>query len=180
MLTEKTVKPPRRWSNAAVVICLLLLMIGAVPEMRAQESSTSSQDTQVRRKFELYTRAKGKVIAEGRNTKASEQVPVERYTVEELKLDEPIEAEIGGKKTEVYQAYRITVVGGPFQIRAMALLLAIDDKITLVGVESRNADRVIFILYDRSLLREGATFTVGYGVGNIELTDKLRLGEKLK
>ena len=178
MLTEKTVKPPRRWSNAAVVICLLLLMIGAVPEMRAQESSTSSQDTQVRRKFELHTRAKGKVIAEGRNTKASEQVPVERYTVEELKLDEPIEAEIGGKKTEVYQAYRITVVGGPFQIRAMALLLAIDDKITLVGVESRNIDRVTFILYDGSLLREGATFTVGYGVGNIELTDKLSLGEK--
>ena len=180
MLTERTVKPPRRWSNAAVVICLSLLMIGAVPEMRAQESSTSSQDTQVRRKFELHTRAKGKVIAEGRNTKASEQVPVEWYTVEELKLDEPIEAEIGGKKTEVYQAYRITVVGGPFQIRAMALLLAIDDKTTLVGILAGKPDKATFILYDGSLLREGATFTVGYGVGNIELTDKLRLGEKLK
>jgi hypothetical protein len=178
MLTEKTVKPPRRWSNAAVITCLLLLMIGAAPVMRAQESPTTSQDTQIRRKAELHTREKGKVIAEGMNTNASEQVPVNRYTVEELKLDEPIEAEVGGKKTEVYQAYRITVFGGPFAVRAMALLLAIDDKITLVGIEGRQLDRVTFVLYDGSLLREGATFTAGYGAGNIELTDKLSLGEK--
>ena len=105
---------------------------------------------------------------------------MERYTVEELKLDEPLEAEIRGKKTEVYQAYRITVFGGPFAVRAMALLLAIDDKITLVGLEGRQLDRVTFVLYDGALLREGATFTVGYGVGNIELTDKLSLGEKRK
>jgi hypothetical protein len=75
------------------------------------------------------------------------------------------QVEVGGKKTEVYQAYRITVFGGPFAVRAMALLLAIDDKITLVGIEGRQLDRVNFILYDGSLLREGATFTVGYGAG---------------
>jgi hypothetical protein len=82
MLTEKTVKPPRRWSNAAMVICLLLLMIGTSPVVGAQESPTSSQeDTQMRRKFELHTKVKGKAIAEGRNTTAPGRVPVERYTV---------------------------------------------------------------------------------------------------
>jgi hypothetical protein len=180
MLAEKTVTPPRRWSIAAVVIGLLLLIIGAAPVMRAQESPTTPPDPQIRRKAELHTREKGKVIAEGMNANASAQVPVNRYTVEELKLDEPLEVEVGGKKTEVYQAYRITVFGGPFAVRAMALMLAIDDKITLVGMEGRQVDRVTFVLYDRSLLREGAKFTVGYGAGNIELTDKLSLGEKRK
>lgn len=178
MLTENTVKPPRRWSNAAVVIRLVLVMVGAFPIVRAQESPTSSQDTQVRRRFELHTRAQGKIIAAGRNTNASQHVPVERYTVEELNLDEPIEAEIGETKTEVYQAYRITAFGGPFNPRAMPLLLTIDDKTKLVGVEAPKLDKATFILYDRSLLREGATLAVGFGAAEIELTDKLSLGEK--
>lgn len=177
MSTEKTVKRPSRRSNAPVVICLLLI-IGAVPAVQAQDPPPSAQDVQVRRKAELHTRKGGKVIAEGKNEKASEHVRVKRFTVEELQLDEPVEVEIEGKKTEVYQAFRITVFGGPFQIRAMAPLLHIDDKPPLVGVESRDLDSVTFILYDRSLLREGATLTVGYGTANIELTDKLRLGEK--
>ena len=180
MFSEKTVKPPRRWNNAGIVMCLLLLALGVSPVVRAQESPTSSQDTQVRKKAELHTRAKGKVIAEGRNTKDLEKLPVERYTVEELELAEPVEAEVAGRKTEVYQAYRITIFGGPFELRAMPLLLFIDDKSPLVGVEGRNLDRVTFILYDRALLRDGATLTVGYGVGNIELTDRLSLGEKRK
>ena len=178
MFTEKTVKRPRRRSNAPAVICLLLLTIGVVPAMQAQEPPLSAEDVQVRRKAQLHRRKGGKVIAEGKNEKAAEHVPVKRFTVEELQLDEPVEVEIEGKKTEVYQAFRITVFGGPFQMRAMALLLHIDDKPPLVGVESRDLNSVTFILYDRSLLREGATLTVGYGAGNIELTDKLRLGEK--
>jgi hypothetical protein len=178
MFTEKTVKPPRRWNIGAVIMSLLLLMIGAMPVVRAEEPQTTSQDTQVRRKFELYTRTKGKTIAEGRNTNASEQVPVERYTVEELKLDEPLEVEIRGEKTEVYQAYRITVFGGPFVMRAMPLLLMIDDKTTLVGLLGPKPDKATFILYDGSLLRDGATLAVGYGAGGVELTEKLSLSKK--
>lgn len=177
MFNEKTVNPPPRRSNAPVVICLLLL-IGTGPAMQAQDPPPSSKDVQVRRKFELHTRGKAKVIAEGKNSNALEQLRVDRYTVEELQLDESVEAEIEGKKTEVYQAYRITVFGGPFDVRAMPLVLVIDDKTTLFGVQGRNLDKATFLLYDRSLLREGATLAVGYGTASIELTDKLRLGEK--
>jgi hypothetical protein len=180
MFSEKTVKTPRRWNNWGVVMCLLLFMIGALPVVRAQERPSTPQDIQVRRKAELHTRGKGKVIAEGRNTNASKHVPVTRFTVEELQLDEPIEAEIAGKKTEVYQAYRITVFGGPFTTRAMPLTLMINDKTTLIGVESPKLDKATFIFYDRSLLLEGPTLTVGYGAVNIELTDKLSLGETPK
>ena len=181
MFSEKTVRPPHRRNNAGVVMCLFLLTVGALPMASAQEPPTPSEDKQMRRKAELYTLPQGKVIAEGRNPNFSKYVPVERYTVEELKLAEPIEAEIGGKKTEVYKVYRITVFGGPFPIRAMSLLLQIDDKTTLTGVEGRNLDKVTFILYDGSLLREGATLTVGYGAAGIELTiDKLSLDETPK
>lgn len=178
MLCEKAVRPPHRWNNGGAVMCLLLLMLGPLPTASAQEPPTSPQDKQVRRKAELHTLPRGRVIAEGRNANFSEYVPVERYTVEELKLAEPLEAEIGGKKTEVYQAYRITVFGGPFNVRAMALLLQFDDKTTLVGVEGRKLDKATFILYDGSLLREGATLAVSYGGPGIELTiDKLSLDE---
>ena len=176
MFTEKTLKTLRRSSNPAVVVCLLVLVSGAVPVVRAQEPPTTPQEIQVRRKAELHTRGKGKVIAEGKNKNASQQVPVERYTVEELKLDEPVEAEIGGRKTEVYQAYRITVFGGPFTIRALPLVLTIDDKTTLVGILSGKPDKATFILYDVSLLHDGATLAVGYDE-LVELTDKLSLGK---
>jgi hypothetical protein len=175
MFIEKSVKPPRRWKNIGVAICLLLLMSGVLQVVRAQESTTSSQDTQVRRKSELHTRADGKLIAEGKNTNVSQRDPVVRYTVEELKLKEPIEAEIRGKKTEVYQAYRITLFGGPFDVRDIPVFLAIDDKITLIGQEAPKLDKVTFILYDGSLLRDGATLYVS----GIELSDKLKLHEPL-
>ena len=177
MFSEKTLKIPRRWNTWRVVMCLVF-MIGAVPALQAQEPSTAAKEVQVRRKSELHTRANGKVIAEGRNTNESEKLHVNRFTVEELQLDEPIETEIGGKKTEVYQAYRITVFGGPFEVRAMPLAVIIDDKTTLFGLQNPKLDQATFILYDRSLLREGGTLAIGYGGATIELTDKLRLGEK--
>lgn len=177
MFTEKTIKPPPSRSNAAVFISLLLLALGAAPIVRAQESPKSAQDVQVRRKAELHSRGKGKLLAEGRNARVSEHVPVNRFTVEEIELDEPIEAEIEGKKTDVYQAYRITIFGGPFHLRATPLTLKIDDKTTLIGVEGGKGDKATFILYDRSLLLGAPTLTVGYGAVNIELTDKLNLGQ---
>ena len=167
MFSEKTVKP-RHWNNSAVVMCVLLLVSSVV---RAQEPATSSQDRQMRIKSALHTRTDGKVIAEGRNTNVSRQDNVVRYIVEELQLEEPIEAEIRGKKTEVYQAYRITLFGGPFDVRNIPALLGIDDKITLFGMEAPKLDKVTFILYDRSLLRDGATLYVS----GTELTDKLKL-----
>jgi hypothetical protein len=44
-------------------------------------------------------------------------------------------------------------------MRAMPLLLMIDDKTTLVGILAGKPDKATFILYDGSLLREGVTFT---------------------
>jgi len=157
-------------------MCLFFL-IGAVAAAGAQEPQNPSKDAQTRRKAELHTRGKGTIIAAGKNTHASEHVPVTRFTVEELQLDEPIEAEIAGKKADVYQAYRITVFGGPFTTRDMPLTLKINDKTTLIGVESPKLDKATFILFDRSLLLEGPTLTVGYGAVNVELTDKLNLGQ---
>jgi hypothetical protein len=176
MFSEKTLKIPRRWNNWTVVMCLFFL-IGAVATVRAQEPQNSAQDAQTRRKAELHTRGKGTIIAAGKNTHASEHVPVSRFTVEELQLDEPIEAEIAGKKANVYQAYRITVFGGPFYVRNMPLTLKIDDKTTLVGVESPKGDKATFVLFDRSLLIEGPALTVGYGAVTVELSDKLNLGQ---
>jgi hypothetical protein len=176
MFSEKTRKIPRRWNNWRVVMCLCF-MIGAVPALCAQEPQNPSQDVQTRRKAELHTRGKGTIIASGKNTHASEHVPVTKFTVEELQLDEPIETEIAGKKADVYQAYRITVFGGPFITRAMPLTLKLDDKTTLIGVESPKGDKATFILFDRSLLLNGPTLTVGYGAVTIELSDKLNLGQ---
>ncbi|HET6980198.1 MAG TPA: hypothetical protein VFI24_27945 [Pyrinomonadaceae bacterium] len=177
MFTEKTVNPPRRWSNAGVVAGLLLLMMGALQVVRAQETQINAKDIQVRRKAELHSRGKGRVIAEGRNSNVSKHVPVERFTVEEIQLDEPIEAELEGKKTDVFQAYRITMFGGPFDLRSMPITLKIDDKTTLIGVESPKLDKVTFVLFDRTLLLESPTLTVGYGAVSIELSDKLNLSE---
>jgi hypothetical protein len=63
----------------------------------------------------------------------------------------------------VSRAFRVTVTGGPFPIRALPAVVWIGDAAVGYGVESEDLDAITAVTFDESLLRDGATVYLSYG-----------------
>ena len=96
-----------------------------------------------------------------------------------MTLPAAVEVEVGGKRVEVSRAFRVTVTGGPFPVRALPAVVWIDDVAVGYGVESEDLDAITAVTFDASLLREGATLYVSYG-DKENKDDRTALPEKLK
>src|SRR5439155_18212163 len=100
------------------------------------------------------------------------------YRAEELSLPGPVTVQIGGRNVEVDKAYRLTVNGGPFPVRALPAVIWVDDTILGTGIENEQLTEITVITFDRSLLREGGTIGFSYGEskeGRTTLPEKLNL-----
>lgn len=121
---------------------------------------------------------RGTIVAEGGNTNLGGSSGVTSYQVERLQLSQPVKTEIRGEMVEVEQAYRVTLRGGPFRVRALPPSLYLDGEFASYGVERPDLKAITFIVFDRSLLREGVALAFAYGkagVGRVEMSDKLNL-----
>jgi hypothetical protein len=121
----------------------------------------------------------GKVIAESDSPRATGKFKVKNYRVEELTLPATVEVEVGDKRVKVSRAFRVTVTGGPFPVRALPAVVWIDDVAVGYGVESEDLDAITAVTFDESLVREGATLYVSYG-DKEKKEDRTALPEKLK
>src|SRR5438552_9862343 len=111
------------------------------------------------------------MLATFHNTKHLGHKKVTTYIVEEVTLPHPVEVEIRGKKKRVTRAFRVTIYGGPFDLRGLGYIIGIGDKSLGMGIEHSKLDAVTAVTFDRSLLREGATLTID----QTELPEKLKL-----
>jgi hypothetical protein len=123
----------------------------------------------------------GTIIGEGRNLKAVGKFKVARYRIEHLTLPKTMNVEVGGKKVETGEAFRVIIVGGPFPVRALPPVVWIDDEAVGYGVESEDLTEITVVLFDRAALREGARMFLSYGdkenkENRTELPEKLTLG----
>src|SRR5438128_9548288 len=66
----------------------------------------------------------GKVLGKGSNTAPVGQFGVKSYKLEELTLSEPVI--IDGETINPSKAWRVTINGGPFPVRAQAAVITID------------------------------------------------------
>ena len=121
----------------------------------------------------------GKVVAESDAPRAVGKFNVKNYRVEELTLPAAVSVEIGGKRVETSRAFRVTLTGGPFPVRALPAVVWIDDEAVGYGVESEDLDAITAVTFDESLIREGATFYLSYG-DKENKKDRTALPEKLK
>jgi hypothetical protein len=121
----------------------------------------------------------GKVIAESNAAAPAGRLKVKNYRVEELTLPAPATVEVGGKRVKVARAFRVTVTGGPFPVRALPAVVWIDDVAVGYGVESEDLDAITAVTFDASLLNEGATLYVSYGDKESK-EDRTALPERLK
>ncbi|HZI17276.1 MAG TPA: hypothetical protein VEY09_01645 [Pyrinomonadaceae bacterium] len=166
---------PTRSVRAAAAI--LLLLAAGQSAVFAQSQAPATQEIALSELLSLP----GTVIGQGRNERAAGPHKVATYRVEHLTLPRPVTAEIGGKKTETAEAFRLTILGGPFPVRALPPVVWVDDVAVGYGVESEDLTAITVVTFDRALLREGASIYLSYGdkenrEDRSELPEKLSLG----
>jgi hypothetical protein len=181
MHTEKHPSARRAARVWPAALSLLLLALACTLQARAQDANASDHAQEP--KMSDLLKMPGQVIAESDAAAPAGKLRVKNYRVEELQLPAPVSVEVGGKRVEVSRAFRVTVTGGPFPVRALPAVVWIDDEAVGFGVESEDLDAITAVTFDASLLRDGATLYVSYGdkenkESRTALPEKLKLNAK--
>jgi hypothetical protein len=105
----------------------------------------------------------GKIVSEAKSARSTNELKLTGYRIEELQLPRSLTVELHGQQAVVNQAWRVTVNGGPFAVRAMPAVIWIDDEIIGNGIENETLSQITAITFDSSLIREGGVVSVSYG-----------------
>ncbi len=168
----------RRFRNRPVAIAIIVL-----PLLLASSFSTFSQRNTDRgnaKEFPVRELLKlpGKLLSEAKTTRPNSDLKLTGYRVEEVQLPQSLTAEIRGQQVAVNKAWRVTIQGGPFPVRAMPAVVWIDDQIVGNGIENETLSQITAITFDSSLIREGGVVSISYGEdkeGRVRISQRLRL-----
>jgi hypothetical protein len=120
----------------------------------------------------------GKLLSEAKTAKQSGELRLTGYRVEEVQLPRNISAEVRGQQVSVNRAWRVTITGGPFPVRAMPAVIWIDDQIVGYGIENETLSQITAITLDNALLREGGVVSLSYGENKdarVQLPQRIQL-----
>jgi hypothetical protein len=120
----------------------------------------------------------GKLVSEAQAARPTNELKLTGYRVEELTLPRTLTVELRGQQAVVDKAWRVTIQGGPFPVRAMPAVIWIDDQIVGNGVENESLSQVTAITFDESLIREGGIVSISYGddkEGRVRVAQGLQL-----
>lgn len=129
--------------------------------------------------------AEGRLLSQGQGSLASGTAELIRYKLEEVALPEPRDMEIHGRRENVEVAYRLTLAGRELRssqrvgtVRPLSLskvgLIWLDDA--ALPAFSTGSEEISTLIYDRSVLRDGAEIAVSGAYGG----DIYLLAERLK
>jgi hypothetical protein len=175
MYTERNARGLcRTVALAAALACLALVGAGA---------ALAQQDAEQEFKMSELLKLPGKIIGKGSNINPAGRFKLRSFRVEEVALPRVTNVEVRGQRVAVAKAYRLTITGGPFPVRAMPPVIWIDDVALGYGVESEDLDEITVVTYDESALRDGASLYLSYREksdkeGRDALPEKLKLGTK--
>ncbi|HEX8162370.1 MAG TPA: hypothetical protein VF538_10890 [Pyrinomonadaceae bacterium] len=161
-------------ARLAALACLLLLSFagaafGQNPPSPAEQEFTVTD----------LLKLPGRVVARGTNTTPKGLLKLRSYRVEEVALPHVTNAEVGGQRVAVAKAFRVTVTGGPFAVRALPPVIWLDDVALGYGVESEDLDAITVVTYDEAAIKDGATVYLSYG-DKENKKERTALPEKLK
>lgn len=168
----------------AAAACLLLLAVCGGGAARAQEQQAGARPA-AEQEFTVTELLKlpGRVVGRGANETPRGQLKLRSYRVEEVALPRVAEVEVRGERRQVTKAFRLTITGTQFPVRALPAVVWVDDVAIGYGVESEDLTEITVVTYDESALKEGAALYVSYGdkenkEGRTELPEKLKLDAK--
>ena len=158
------------------ILCLPLLLVSS-PNVFAQRTAEPAVNKQVplRELLELP----GKTVSEAKAAQPISELKLTGYRVEEVRLPRNLTVQLHGQEVVVDKAWRVTVNGGPFPVRALPAVIWIDDQIVGYGIENEMLSQITAITFDSSLIREGGVVSLSYGEFK-EFRTKLSQGIQLK
>jgi hypothetical protein len=171
----------RGWKSILLTTSFLFLSSACASLTFAQNAPASTPDSAANQEVTVtdILKLKGRVLGEGTNTKAVGQHKVASYRVEEVTLPRVQDVQIKGETRSVGKAFRLTIKGGPFPVRAMPPVIWLDETAIGYGIESEDLDAITVVTYDEAALRDGATIYLSYG-DKQNKEDRTPLPEKLK
>jgi hypothetical protein len=143
----------------AISIVVLPLLVAAGPRIFAQGNPNAVTNKEMRELF----KTSGKLVSEAKSTSPSGDLNLTGYRVEEIQLPRSMTVQIKGQQAVVNKAWRVTVTGGPFPVRALPAVVWIDDQIAGNGVENETLSQITAITFDGSLIHDGAVISISYG-----------------
>ena len=158
---------------AIAIVVLLLQAAATFPAFAQRNSPPTNKEVPVREILKLQ----GRVISEAKSARATGDLQLTGYRVEEVRLPQSLTVEVQGRQEVVDRAWRITVQGGPFPVRAMPAVIWIDDQIVGNGVENETLSQVTAVTFDPSLIREGGVVSISYGE---DKSERVRFSQQLQ
>jgi len=143
----------------AICVVVLPLLLAGGSRVFAQVSPGAVSSKEMR---ELLKRP-GRLVSEAKSARPNGDLQLIGYRVEELELPRNMTVEIQGRQAVVNKAWRVTINGGPFPVRALPAVIWIDDQIVGNGVENETLSQITAITFDGSLIREGGVVSISYG-----------------
>lgn len=143
----------------AISFVVLPLLLSGATNAFAQEPPSAVSGREMR---ELLKRP-GKIVSEATSARPNGNLKLTGYRVEEIQLPRSMTAEVHGRQTVVNKAWRVTINGGPFPVRALPAVVWIDDQIAANGIENETLSQITAIIFDGSLIRDGAGVSISYG-----------------
>jgi hypothetical protein len=178
MRLETNARRRRGWKSILLTTSFLFLFTACGSLALAQDTPA---DTAANQEVTLtdILKLEGRVLGEGTNARAVGQHKVKSYRVEEVTLPRVQDVRIKGETRTVGKAFRLTIKGGPFPVRAMPAVIWLDDTAVGYGIENEDLNEITVVTYDESVLAEGATIYLSYG-DKKDKSDRTPLPEKLK
>jgi hypothetical protein len=163
----------RTLSNRCVAITLLVLPLLFATASSALAQRNPNQEIPLRELLSLP----GKVVSEAKLARPTNELKLTGYRVEELQLPRSLTVDLHGRQTVVDKAWRVTVNGGPFPVRAMPAVIWIDDQIAGTGIENETLSQISAITFDSSLIHEGGVVSLSYGE---DKDTRVRISQRLQ
>jgi hypothetical protein len=159
---------------ALAMVLIPVLLAGGSVALAQRNNNPANKELPLRELVKLP----GKVLSEAKTAKQSGDLKLTGYRVEEVQLPRNINAEVRGQQVVVNRAWRVTITGGPFPVRAMPAVIWIDDQIVGYGIENETLSQITAITLDDSLLREGGVVSLSYGENKdarVQLPQRIQL-----
>lgn len=143
----------------AIAIVALSLLLASGLSVLSQRNPAANKELPLKQLLQLP----GKVVSEAKSARPNGDLRLTGYRVEEVSLPQNVNVDIRGQQVAVDKAWRVTVQGGPFPVRALPAVIWIDDQIVGNGIENETLSQITAITFDGSLIREGGVVSISYG-----------------
>jgi len=160
-----------RWTAVVIIVSSLLLATSSF----SQRSTNPTANKELPLKELL--RLPGRLLSEAKSAQPGSDLKLTGYRIEELQLPRSLNVELRGQQVVVDRAWRVTVQGGPFPVRALPAVIWIDDQIVGNGIENESLSQITAITFDSSLIRQGGVVSVSYGE---DKEDRRRLAQGIE